>query len=99
MRQVSISAVCAFALLLASALPASATDYYVSPSGKDTNPGTSSATAWRTIAKLNGVSFAAGDRILFEGGQTFTGTLAFDRGDAGTEAGPITVTSYGTGRA
>ncbi|HYG74310.1 MAG TPA: chitobiase/beta-hexosaminidase C-terminal domain-containing protein, partial [Planctomycetota bacterium] len=76
----------------------SARDYYVSATGADTNPGTQ-AQPWKTIGKVNNTSFAAGDRIFFEGGQTFAGNLSFGSDDAGTAASPITVSSYGTGRA
>lgn len=72
------------------------TTYYVSNSGVDTNNGTSTATPWKTVTKVNSVSFAAGDQILFNGGQTFTGKLTFGVGDAGTTANPIVVGSYGT---
>lgn len=40
-----------------------ATDYYVSPSGDDANAGTSRATAWRTLSKVNRSTFAPSDRI------------------------------------
>src|SRR5580658_8859044 len=41
---------------------ASATTYYVSSStGNDSNSGTSSSTAWQTIAHVNGQSFQPGD--------------------------------------
>lgn len=76
-----------------------ATDYYVSPSGDDANAGTSEATAWRTLSKVNRFSFAPGDRIFFQGGQSFGGGLRFDSDDVGTPARPIAIGSYGTGRA
>lgn len=76
-----------------------ATDYYVSPSGDDANAGTSTATAWRTLSKVNRFTFSPGDRIFFEGGQSFGGGLRFDSDDVGTQARPITIGSYGTGRA
>jgi hypothetical protein len=75
------------------------TTYYVSPSGNDNNSGTSPQDAWATVDKVNTVTFSAGDSILFEGGETFSGGLDFDASDAGTPANPITVGSYGTGRA
>ncbi|UCF44002.1 MAG: hypothetical protein JSV99_03520, partial [Planctomycetota bacterium] len=75
------------------------TTYYVSPSGNDNNSGTSPGDAWQTINKVNSISFGDGDTILFEGGQTFSGSLLFDTGDGGTVASPLTVSSYGTGRA
>jgi hypothetical protein len=87
-------------LLSLLAIPAAfATDYYVSPSGNDTNSGTSPSSAWKTPANVNGRAFAAGDRILFEGGQTFSGGLSFGADDQGTAAAPITVSTYGSGRA
>jgi hypothetical protein len=73
------------------------TNYYVSPSGSDSNPGTSPEQAWQSIDKVNTVTFSAGDSIFFEGGQTFSGALYFDEG--GTSTNPITVGSYGPGRA
>src|SRR6266436_280556 len=53
------------------------TVYYVSPNGNDANNGTSRSTAWKTVAKVNASSFKAGESILFEGGETFAGTLSF----------------------
>lgn len=44
--------------LLAFGLSASATVYYVSPSGDDANNGTSQTTAWRTIARVNQSAFS-----------------------------------------
>jgi hypothetical protein len=88
--------------LLSLALPprvVSATDYYVSPTGDDRNVGTSAAAPWRTFTNVNARSFAAGDRVLLQGGQTFAGGLTFDAMDRGTAAAPVTVTTYGAGRA
>jgi hypothetical protein len=73
--------------------------FYVSISGDDRARGTSPAHAWRTIARANGARLAPGSRILFEGGQSFTGSLFFDRSDRGTPAKPILVGSYGKGLA
>jgi hypothetical protein len=75
-----------------------ATDYYVSPAGKDTNSGAQSSP-WQTITKVNAINFSAGDRIFFQGSQTFNGKLYFDSNDKGTPSSPITISSYGTGRA
>jgi hypothetical protein len=71
------------------------TTYYVSPTGNDQNAGTSPTTAWRTINHVNSVEFRAGDQILLEGSDTFNGNLVFDSQDIG----PITIGSYGNGRA
>src|SRR5688572_26014635 len=73
--------------------------YYVGAGGSDANAGTSTAAAWASIAKVNAVNLNPGDRVLFEGGRSFTGNLRFDATDDGTAAAPITVSSYGTGRA
>jgi len=80
------------------ALSAFPTDYYVSPSGDDNSAGTA-LDPWRTIDRVNKNSYSAGDRIFFESGTIFTGTLTFTNSSAGTPSSPILVTSYGTGRA
>jgi peptidoglycan/LPS O-acetylase OafA/YrhL len=76
-----------------------AAEYYVSPSGDDGNAGTSPGAAWRTLARVNGRAFGPGDRILLQGGQTFRGGLTFGRDSGGTPDDPVTVESYGAGRA
>ncbi len=75
------------------------TTYYLSPEGDNSASGTSEESAWRSIDKVNATTFGPGDRILFEGGETFNGSLNFDRADSGTPDNPVTVGSYGTGRA
>jgi hypothetical protein len=84
---------------LGVATPASATDYYVSVTGADARDGRSPASAWRTVQRVNNQRFAAGDRILFEAGQTFSGNLYFDGAERGTSDAPIVISSYGAGRA
>jgi hypothetical protein len=76
-----------------------ATTYYISSGGDDNNSGTSRRQAWRTINRVNSAVFAAGDNILFKGGKTFTGSLYFDSTTMGTDSLPITISSYGNGRA
>src|SRR2546423_9265398 len=99
LRTVTGWAARAMSMLVLLATPASATDYYVSVSGTDVNAGTSPSTAWRTIQRVNNQRFIPGDRILFEGGQTFAGSLYFDSTEPGTATQPITITSFGSGRA
>ncbi len=83
-----------------SAFAAHAATYYVSPDGNDSANGTSPETAWRTVAKVNNTTFAAGDQILFEGGREFSGTSLTPRnGVNGTAASPVVFSSYGEGRA
>ncbi len=79
---------------------ARAATYYVDNGGNDTNSGTDTAHPWQTIDKINAMTFTAGDSILFEGGQTFSGSLYLWNGNSsGTSGNPITISSYGTGRA
>ncbi|UCC21546.1 MAG: right-handed parallel beta-helix repeat-containing protein, partial [Planctomycetota bacterium] len=86
-----------FVLLLGLCSAALGTTYYVSPSGNDDNSGTSTQDAWQTTDKVNSMTFSPGDSILFEGGETFNGGLVFTSG--GTPTSPITLSSYGSGRA
>jgi hypothetical protein len=72
--------------------------YYVSPTGNDNNPGNSPSSAWRTLGKASGATFNAGDKLLLEGGQTFAGTLTLPN-VRGTAGNPVTIGSYGTGKA
>jgi hypothetical protein len=56
---------------------------------------------FRSITDVNAKAysltpFGPGDRILFQGGQTFTGTLSLD---ASYQPGNLTFSSYGSGRA
>ncbi len=76
---------------------ASATDYYISSSGNDANNGLSSSTPWKTIAKVNS-SFSTlkpGDRILFNRGDVFYGSLKISK--SGLAGSPITISAYGAG--
>ncbi|MEO6329014.1 MAG: DNRLRE domain-containing protein [Ginsengibacter sp.] len=72
--------------------------YYISPSGNDSNAGTSLIVPWQTISRINAQDFT-GDTILFQGGNTFTGNLYFTPSDIGTPSLPIVIGSYGTGSA
>ncbi|WP_366182490.1 right-handed parallel beta-helix repeat-containing protein [Flavobacterium ovatum] len=74
----------------------SQTNYYVSATGNDANNGTSSGTAWKTLAKVNSQSFTAGSIINFESGSVFNGNLTIS-GKTGTSSNPIIYKSYGTG--
>jgi hypothetical protein len=52
------------------------TTYYVSPTGNDSAGGTSSGSPFKTIAKVNTLDLNAGDKVLFQGGQTFNAPAA-----------------------
>ncbi|HRH37859.1 MAG TPA: hypothetical protein PK760_05910, partial [Flavobacteriales bacterium] len=58
---------------LAFVFDAEAATYYVSPTGSDSNNGTSQATAWQSITRVNQISSSLqpGDRILFQKGGTY----------------------------
>ncbi len=90
----ALSALC---ILLLFNTIASATDYYVSSSGNDTNNGLSTSSPWRTIQKVNSVfsTLKPGDKILFRRGDTFYGTINITK--SGVSGSPITLGSYGTG--
>ncbi|MDH6579833.1 right-handed parallel beta-helix repeat-containing protein [Kitasatospora sp. MAP5-34] len=92
-------------LVLAAAGPAAAgtdsaaaTTYYVDCSaGSDTAAGTSAATAWQSLARVNSVQLRPGDTVRLRGGVTCAGTLAPQ--GSGTSARPVTLASYGHGKA
>jgi len=72
-----------------------AATYYVSNSGSDFNNGTSVATAWQTLSKVNSATFVPDDQILFKRGDSWYGTLTIH--NSGTSGHPITYGTYGTG--
>jgi hypothetical protein len=80
---------------VATAAPSAVTYYVDSSAGNDANAGTSSGTAWRSLAKVNGFAFQPGDRIAFKRGGSWTGSLVLSR--SGTAANPIVVEAYGSG--
>ena len=82
-------------------LPASAAQatggatYYVSPSGSDSNSGTSPGAPIASLSRASGLQLNPGDQVLLQRGATFSGKLAVWR--SGTAAAPITIGAYGTG--
>lgn len=86
-------------MLLAAADPAGAKAYFVRAAGDDAAAGTTRATAWRTLARVNAVDLEPGDQVLLEGRATFAGQLVIGPEDAGTRRRPVTVRSSGGGRA
>ncbi|MHA0856880.1 carbohydrate binding domain-containing protein [Paenibacillus sp. CMAA1364] len=78
------------------AVAASAATYYVDQAGgNDSNSGTQTTTAWKTLDKVNSITFQPGDQILFKRGQAWTGRL-WPKG-SGTQNAPIIINTYGTG--
>lgn len=101
MKKISwIVALSACFVIFGFASVVSAETYYVSPAGSDTNDGISTSTPWQTLVKVNTGNYNAGDQIQLEGGATFSGNLYFDNLNShGTSTAPVTLTSYGAGRA
>lgn len=76
---------------------AGGTTYYVdAAAGDDTAAGTSAASPWRSLDKVNATSLSPGDSVLFKGGSVWTGSLTVT--SSGTASAPITIGSYGAGR-
>ena len=69
--------------------------YVDSTNGLDTNDGLSPEKPFKTIDKLNTLTFIPGDEIRFKRGETFVG--AFQPKGSGTEESPIKIGSYGDG--
>jgi hypothetical protein len=99
-RNLKIRAAAALVALggLLGAAPAFAlnTAYYVdATAGADANAGTSPAAAWKTLAKVNSMTFGAGDKILLRAGQQWIEQLK-PKG-SGVSGNPITIGAYGEG--
>ncbi len=63
--------------------------------GNDAAKGTTPQAAWRTLARVNAVTFQAGDSILLRRGTTCAGVLAPQ--GSGASGNPIVVSAYGAG--
>jgi len=71
----------------------SKTFYVDSKSGDDSNDGTSEATAWKSLGKVNSHYYQPGDKILFKSGCVFQGTLSIN--GFGTSSDRLTISTYG----
>ena len=75
-----------------------ASTYFVdSAGGNDTNSGQSAQTPWKTVAKVNASTFAAGDSVLFKRGGVWTESLVPP--SSGAAGNPIAFDAYGQGSA
>ena len=84
-----------FSSLLAVSVASAATYYVDAKHGDDKAAGTSAATAWRSIARVNAQNFKPGDTVLFKRGNIFRGsTLQLHSGEPGK---PVTYSAYGDG--
>jgi hypothetical protein len=72
-----------------------ATTYYVSPTGSDSNNGTSPETAIQSLGRASGLQLNPGDQVLLQRGATFSGKLAVWR--SGSAGAPITIGAFGSG--
>lgn len=65
-----------FATILSfSCFSANATTYYFSNAGSDAGNGTSPSTTWQSVTKFNSFSFSVNDSILFNRGDSWTGSF------------------------
>jgi hypothetical protein len=70
--------------------------YYVDQdAGSDSANGRTPATAWKTVAGVEGKTISPGDTVLFERGDTWG--EQFDIAWSGTAGNPITFGAYGSG--
>src|SRR5437899_1857579 len=72
------------------------TSYYFSASGSDSNNCRSPASPCRTIRKMNSLTYEAGDSILFQGGDSFTGCVMINHSrvsNNGSSSNPIPIES------
>jgi hypothetical protein len=73
--------------------------YYVSASGNDGKSGTSTGSAWKTISRVNKQTLKAGDKVLFQGGKSFSGALVVNSNEGGNSSTQVVFSTYGSGRA
>lgn len=79
--------------------PCSAMDYHLRDDGDDVAGDGSLAKPWCTPTPVNALDLEPGDRVLLAGGSTIIGSLRLGPEDAGTATDPVTIASYGEGRA
>jgi hypothetical protein len=81
--------------MIAVASLAHAATYYVSPTGNDSNNGTTQSTPWKTLAKVNAFALQPDDQVLFQRGGEWRESLQPTHG--GTSGHQIVFDAYGTG--
>ena len=77
-------------------------DYYIKPSGNDSNSGETESLAWATIGRLNtfmstGVGLEANDNVFFERDGVWEETLDIPVENRGSSGNHITFGAFGTG--
>ena len=69
--------------------------YYISSDGNDHNSGLSIKAAWKSLERVNQVTFHPGDAILFKAGDIWKGQL--HPLGSGSDGKPIIIDRYGAG--
>lgn len=72
-----------------------ATYYVDATNGQDSNNGLAITAPWKTIAKVNAITFQPGDQILFSRGEVWREALI--PSSSGSLGNPITFGAYGSG--
>lgn len=70
-------------------------NYYISPTGNDSNDGLSTGTPWLSLSKITSGSFNPGDNIYLEKDGIFNGTLTIP--NSGSAGNLIQLSQYGAG--
>lgn len=78
--------------------PAHSRSFYISAGGNDNGDG-SLTHPWQTIQQLNRIHLNEGDKIFFNGGDSFEGTIMIDSSETGSVSQPLIFSSYGKGKA
>jgi hypothetical protein len=73
--------------------------FYIAPHGNDHASGLSISAAWKSIDRVNHQTFHPGDVILFQSRHSYHGSISLNSSDSGTPTNPITISSFGPGRA
>ncbi len=93
--RLSATAMLASAIFAGLTMQAVAAEYFVdSVDGNDNAAGTSEATAWKTLHKVNSVKVLPGDTVRLRRGGLWRETLVPHSGEPGR---PVTYTTYGSG--
>ncbi|MDR2918999.1 MAG: right-handed parallel beta-helix repeat-containing protein [Tannerella sp.] len=80
-------------LLVSISICGQSKTYFISPNGNDSADGLSLKTAWKSLDKVNQITFQTGDQVLFESGGVWYGQLKLK--GSGAEGKPIILSSYG----
>lgn len=70
-------------------------NYFISPTGNNSNDGLSELTPWQTLSKITTGSFNPGDTIGLKDDSTFVESLTIP--SSGTVGNPIQISRYGSG--